>query len=158
MKGEKFRFCRVAGLFLMHSSMTARALFLFRKTLTKNKTTAKVVCFIWWRRRVVALGLPVLRDICASMHVVAPLRGFEPGCKNKKTSRRRSFHFYGGGGGSRTRVRKSSAIGSTCLADSLNLTGCYPNGREDRQRFRKKFNKSTPNKLHCDLVRVDAWV
>ena len=35
----------------------------------------------------------------------------------------------------RTRVRKSSADGSTCLADSINLTWCYPNGREDAKRF-----------------------
>ena len=42
----------------------------------------------------------------------------------------------GGGGGNRTRVRKSSAVGSTCLARSLHLTGCYPTGREGRQRFR----------------------
>ena len=60
--------------------------------------------------------------------------------------------MFGGGGGSRTRVRKSSAIGSTCLADSLNLTACYPNGRKDKQRFRKEFNKSTPDRFHCDLV------
>jgi len=26
---------------------------------------------------------------------------------------------FGGGGGNRTRVRKSSAVGSTCLADLL---------------------------------------
>jgi hypothetical protein len=43
----------------------------------------------------------------------------------------------GGGGGNRTRVRKYSAFGSTCLADSINLIDCYPNGRESNQRFRK---------------------
>ena len=43
----------------------------------------------------------------------------------------------GGGGGNRTRVRKLSAIGSTCLAASINLTDHYPTGREDNQRFRK---------------------
>ena len=56
----------------------------------------------------------------------------------------------------RTRVRKSSAIGSTCLAGSLNLTECYPNGRENKQRFRLKFNDSTSDKLHRGLVWVDA--
>ena len=45
----------------------------------------------------------------------------------------------GGGGGNRTRVRKTSAYGSTCLSASLNLTGCYPTGREGRQRFRIRF-------------------
>jgi len=43
----------------------------------------------------------------------------------------------GGGGGSRTRVRETSTLGSTCLAGSLALIACYPNGRENRQRFRK---------------------
>ncbi len=86
---------------------------------------------------VVALGLPVLRDICASLHVVAPATRIRSRLKNKKTSMKEVFLFFGGGGGSRTRVRKSSAIGSTCLADSLSLTACYPNGREDKQRFRK---------------------
>ena len=31
----------------------------------------------------------------------------------------------------RTRVRKYSAFGSTCLADSISLINCYPNGREN---------------------------
>ena len=44
--------------------------------------------------------------------------------------------FFGGGGGNRTRVRKSSAIGSTCLSQSLSLAGHYPTGREDVRRFR----------------------
>ena len=35
----------------------------------------------------------------------------------------------GGGGGHRTRVRKPSAFGSTCLALSSNLTPSYPTGR-----------------------------
>ena len=62
----------------------------------------------------------------------------------------------GGGGGNRTRVRKSSAIGSTCLSRSISLTDHYPTGREDNQRFRLSFNESTPNVLHRDHVRVDA--
>jgi len=64
--------------------------------------------------------------------------------------------MYGGGGENRTRVRKSSAIGSTCLADSLNLVECYPNGRENKQRFRLKFNESASDELQRGLVRVDA--
>jgi len=42
----------------------------------------------------------------------------------------------GGGGGNRTRVRKFSALGSTCLSASIDLTGRYPTGREDNRRFR----------------------
>lgn len=64
--------------------------------------------------------------------------------------------IFGGGGENRTRVRKPSALGSTCLADSLNLVEGYPNGREDQQRFRLKFNESTSDELHRGLVRVDA--
>ena len=37
----------------------------------------------------------------------------------------------------RTRVRKSSAIGSTCLSTSIDLTARYPMGRENTRRFRK---------------------
>jgi len=44
--------------------------------------------------------------------------------------------FFGGGGGNRTRVRKLSAVGSTCLSQSLSLAGHYPTGREDVRRFR----------------------
>ncbi len=44
--------------------------------------------------------------------------------------------LFGGDGGNRTRVRKFSAFGSTCLADSFNLTACDPNGRARIQRFR----------------------
>ena len=36
---------------------------------------------------------------------------------------------YGGGGGNRTRVRKSSAFSSTCIALSFNLTVDSPTGR-----------------------------
>ncbi len=58
----------------------------------------------------------------------------------------------------RTRVRKSSAIGSTCLSRSIDLTGCYPTGRENNQRVWLSFSESTPNVLQRDLVRIDAWV
>lgn len=37
--------------------------------------------------------------------------------------------MIGGGGGNRTRVRKSSAISSTCLAWSIILTVDPPTGR-----------------------------
>ncbi len=36
---------------------------------------------------------------------------------------------YGGGGGNRTRVRKSSAVSSTCVALSIKLTVAPPTGR-----------------------------
>ena len=62
----------------------------------------------------------------------------------------------GGGGRNRTAVRKSSAIGSTCLSTSINLTDHYPTGREDNQRLRLSFSESTPYVLHRDHVRVDA--
>ena len=42
----------------------------------------------------------------------------------------------GGGGGNRTRVRKHSALGSTCLADLLFLAGHYPVGRVGGPRAR----------------------
>ena len=55
---------------------------------------------------------------------------------NIKASTREAL-FIGGGGRSRTGVRKPSALGSTCLADSIYLIACYPNGRENGQRVRK---------------------
>ena len=74
----------------------------------------------------------------------------------------------GGGDGSRTRVRKSSAFGSTCLAGSINLIACYPNGRKDRQRFRKVLTnpprtcfiaslcESTPGSARISTQRSDG--
>ncbi len=58
-------------------------------------------------------------------------------CTNKKGPPSRvSLLLFGGAGGSRTRVRKTSAFGSTCVSQSIDLTVCYPTGREDRRRFR----------------------
>ncbi len=54
--------------------------------------------------------------------------------KKKSQPMRIGILVNGGGGGNRTRVRKSSAFGSTCVAVSLHLTGCIPTGRENRQR------------------------
>jgi len=42
------------------------------------------------------------------------------------------------------------------LIPSIDLTNCYPKGREDNWRVRKSFNESTPDRLHRDLARVDA--
>ena len=39
----------------------------------------------------------------------------------------------------------------------LILTRGYPTGRENHERFRISFRQSTPDALHDDLVRVDAW-
>lgn len=39
----------------------------------------------------------------------------------------------------------------------FNLTRSYPTGRENHERFRISFSQSTPDTLHDDLVRVDAW-
>jgi len=44
---------------------------------------------------------------------------------------------FGGGGGNRTRVRKSSAVSSTCLSTPISLTESYPMGGESKRRFRK---------------------
>ena len=66
--------------------------------------------------------------------------------------------FIGGGGGNRTRVRKSSAFGSTCLSQSIDLADHYPTGREDNRRSQLSFNVSTLGELPRDLVRIDARV
>jgi len=65
------------------------------------------------------------------------------------------FYYIGGGGGNRTRVRKYSAVGSTCLAKSLSLIARYPTGREDVRRAQLGFNELALNIPHRDLVRVD---
>jgi len=44
-------------------------------------------------------------------------------------------NLNGGGGGNRTRVRKSSAFGSTCLAWSLCLTTYAPTSRRVSSEF-----------------------
>jgi len=62
--------------------------------------------------------------------------------------------FNGGGGGNRTRVRKFSTVGSTCLAYSINLTFCYPNGRENRKRFRK--NLTNPPRISFIAILCES--
>ncbi len=59
-----------------------------------------------------------------------------PGKQNGAHLAVRPVQFFGGGGRNRTAVREFSAIGSTCLSASIDLTGRYPTGREDNQRFR----------------------
>ena len=71
---------------------------------------------------------------------------------NKKTSCMEVFLFIGGGGRNRTGVREYSALGSTCVADSISLTDCYPTGRENNQRVQLSFSESTLNLFHRELV------
>ena len=80
----------------------------------------------------------------------------ESGRNKKKPIISLAYPKFGGGGGSRTRVRKSSAVGSTCLAISIFLTDHYPIGREDSLASSVCFNGAVPNELHRDLVRYDA--
>jgi hypothetical protein len=46
-------------------------------------------------------------------------------------------NLYGGGGGNRTRVRKSSAFRSTCVALSFVFNCGYSDGQDYSQRFPK---------------------
>ena len=75
--------------------------------------------------------------------------------KQKSPTQMGEARLFGGAGGSRTRVRKSSAFGSTCLAKSLNLTARYPTGREDVRRAQLGFSELALNIPHRDLMRVD---
>ena len=80
----------------------------------------------------VFLSLPNYGEPCSH---TGPLRIRPRNTGNKKPLTVSSQGFgIGGGGGNRTRVRKSSAVGSTCLAESLSLTIRYPTGREDEWR------------------------
>ena len=63
---------------------------------------------------------------------------------------------FGGGGGNRTRVRKHSAFGSTCLSRSIYLITGYPTGRENRKRAWLSFNESAPGALHRDPILGDS--
>ena len=67
----------------------------------------------------------------------------------------REAFLFGGAGGSRTRVRKSSAFGSTCIAKSFSLTAHHPTGRESGRRFQLGFSELALNIPQRDLVRVD---
>ena len=71
--------------------------------------------------------------------------------RQEKTPTENGWGFIiGGGGGNRTHVRKLSTFGSTCLAQSLVLTGDRPTGRAARRRARKGFNGSAPGGLRRD--------
>ena len=76
-----------------------------------------------------------------SCNFVNPLRGVIQSAastiyKNKRTQLGPFVFVDGGGGGNRTRVRKSYAVGATCLATSLVLTVCNPMGAIHKQRAR----------------------
>src|SRR5690606_9390238 len=62
------------------------------------------------------------------------VRSCNPSQSTKGPPERVALLLIGGGGGNRTRVRKCSALGSTCLSTSLVLTRRYPTGREDDWR------------------------
>ncbi len=55
----------------------------------------------------------------------------------------------------RTRVRKSSALGSTCLSTPIDLTSGYPAGGENHWRVRQGFNAAAPDELWRDPVWDD---
>ena len=56
----------------------------------------------------------------------------------------------GGGGGNRTRVRKPSAIGSTCLAQSIVFSLPPPDGQGDQSAIPLGFRGSGPDARHRD--------
>ena len=60
--------------------------------------------------------------------------------------------LYGGGGGNRTRVRKRSALGSTCLAASFRLTGSPPDGQGCETASLQGFNDAGRGDRNRELV------
>lgn len=54
--------------------------------------------------------------------------------------------IIGGGGGNRTRVRKSSAFSSTCIALSFEFNCGSSDGQDDTQRF-PEFRAITRDRL-----------
>ena len=81
----------------------------------------------------------------------------------RNDSFRKSFQFsqirasYGGGGGNRTRVRKCSALGSTCLAASFRLTGSPPDGQGCETASLQGFSGAGRGDRGRELVWVDPW-
>jgi hypothetical protein len=61
---------------------------------------------------------------------------------------------FGGGGGNRTRVRKLSTFGSTCLAKSFDLTVHPPTGKMSKQ-LALSFSSLVSGRPHCELVSYD---
>lgn len=57
---------------------------------------------------------------------------------------------FGGGGGNRTRVRKPSAIGPTCLARFIVFSLPPPKGQGDQSAIPLGFSGSGPDARHRD--------
>ncbi len=63
----------------------------------------------------------------------------------------------GGGGGNRTRVRKHSAFGSTCLAASLLLAASPPDGQGSATASPLGFSEVLRDEGLHELVKCDPW-
>ena len=63
----------------------------------------------------------------------------------------------GGGGGNRTRVRKHSAFGSTCLAAPLLLTASPPDGQGSETASPLGFSEVLRDEGLHELVKFDPW-
>ena len=63
----------------------------------------------------------------------------------------------GGGGGNRTRVRKHSAFGSTCLAASLILAAAPPDGQGSEAASPWGFSEDLRDEGLHELVWFDPW-
>ena len=79
------------------------------------------------------------------------LRRFTSG--KRKTALRR-FSVSGGAGRNRTGVRKCFTLGSTCLAQSLDLTVRYPMGRNHARRFPLVLTSTVGTPVHASLAKV----
>ena len=55
---------------------------------------------------------------------------------------------YGGGGGNRTRVRKSSAVSSTCIAWSFEFNRGPSDWQDDTRRFPEFRNRARDTPDH----------
>ena len=69
----------------------------------------------------------------------------------------RACRKIGGGGGNRTRVRKHSAFGSTCLALSFILAAPPPDGQGSGTASPWGFNGDPRDEGHHDLVWFGPW-
>jgi hypothetical protein len=90
-----------------------------------NKVDRKLANAVYFRT---LLGVTQLQKI-----ISLPTKN----CQQKKRRPLRCLLFFGvkiigGGGGNRTRVRKSSALGSTCLAHSIVFNFLTPEGQGDK--------------------------
>jgi hypothetical protein len=70
----------------------------------------------------------------------------------EKKARKIRASLFGGGGGNRTRVRKPSALGSTCLALFILFNLPSPNRQGDQSAIPLGFSGSGPDFRHRDPV------